>query len=111
MKKIYHITTQIEWYQAKVDGKYTFCSLETEGFIHCSLVSQYLKVANFRFKGKENLILLEIDEEKVSAKVVYENLEGGVEDFPHIYGPLNIEAVVNVYQMLTDETGNFIACH
>ncbi len=108
-KKIFHITKQENWYKAKVKGQYDFCSLYTEGFIHCSTKDQYLKVANARFKNEDGLVLLAIDESAVTCEIKYENLEGGSENFPHIYGPLNVEAVMDVFELKTDETGEFDA--
>ena len=67
-----------------------------EGFIHCSTGDQVIKVANARFRGQHGLVLLVIDTDKVRPEIVYENLEGGDEVFPHIYGELNTDAVVEV---------------
>lgn len=107
MKIIYHITTQENWNKAQEIGEYTFCALNTEGFIHCSTVDQYVTVANNFFKGTQGLILLKINEDIVKPNVIYENLEGGSENFPHIYGPLNIDAVLKVFPLEPAEDGHF----
>lgn len=67
-----------------------------EGFIHCSTRKQVITVANARFRGQQGLVLLLIDTDKVKPEIVYENLEGGAQLFPHIYGKLNTDAVVEV---------------
>ena len=93
---IFHITTAEAWAQARATGSYTADSLATEGFIHCSEADQYAWVANQRFRGRQDLVLLHVDEPRLAAPVRRENLEGGERLFPHIYGALNLDAVVDV---------------
>ncbi len=78
-----------------------------EGFIHCSTREQVIQVANARFQGQSGLVLLCIDTEKVAAEIVYENLEGGPQLFPHIYGELNTNAVVRAAEFEPDAAGYF----
>jgi uncharacterized protein (DUF952 family) len=93
---ILHITTEAAWADAKANGAYAADSLATEGFIHCSTPSQVVWVANNRFRGRTDLVLLHIDPSKIDAEIRYENLEGGRELFPHVYGPIPVAAVVEV---------------
>ena len=95
---IYHITTQQAWQQAADDGSYTADSLQSEGFIHCSDYYQLEGTANLLFAGAADLLVLEIDADKLKSPLVYENLEGGQMLFPHIYGPLNLDAVISTFQ-------------
>ena len=104
---IYHIASKDEWDQAKKKGHYDFCSLKTEGFIHSSTENQFLEVANRLFRGKDGLVLLEIEERLVESEIIYENLEGGEEKYPHIYGPLNLSAIVKVHPFPCGEDGFF----
>lgn len=90
---ILHITNPRAWADARDRGVYETDSLATEGFIHCSTHDQVLWVANQRFQGRHDLVLLHIDETRLTAPVQYENLEGGDRLFPHVYGPLNVDAV------------------
>lgn len=78
-----------------------------EGFIHCSTRAQVIQVANARFQGQSGLVLLCIQTEKVAAAIVYENLEGGQQLFPHIYGELNTDAVVRTAEFAPDAAGLF----
>lgn len=78
-----------------------------EAFIHCSTREQVIQVANARFQGQSGLVLLCIDTEKVAAEIVYENLEGGPQLFPHIYGELNTNAVVRAAEFEPDAVGYF----
>jgi len=90
---IYHISNQTEWDAAQQAGVYQADSLASEGFIHCSTREQILPVALRFYKGRTDLLLLAIETERLSAPVKFENLEGGEILFPHIYGPLNLDAV------------------
>ena len=93
---IYHLTTRSAWQSALSRGSYTADSLTSQGFIHCSLAVQVARSANKFFHGQSDLVLLSIAEERVAAPLKNENLEGGADLFPHIYGPLNLDAVVGV---------------
>jgi uncharacterized protein (DUF952 family) len=107
MNVILHIAHSTAWQRAQALGVYRGDTLETEGFIHCSLPAQVIPVANARFKGCTNLALLCIDEEKVAAEVRYEDCyESGIA-FPHIYGPLNLDAVRAVVAFPPSADGTF----
>lgn len=106
-KTIFHITSEAEWSEATERGFYTAPSLEKAGFIHCSRSHQIPAVAGFNFKGKAGLLLLEIDESKVGPKVVYEDLGNEGQEFPHIYGRLNLDAVVRTWPFPPEKDGTF----
>jgi uncharacterized protein (DUF952 family) len=93
---IYHITTLIEWEQAKEQGTYTPAGYEKEGFIHCSTESQVAGVLERFYKGQTGLVKLKIEKLKVSRPVLFELAVDLDELFPHIYGTLNIDSVVEV---------------
>jgi uncharacterized protein (DUF952 family) len=107
---IFHITSQGAWAAALEGGIYAGGSLASEGFIHCSETDQYCWVANQRFRGRQDLVLLHIDETRLKAAVQRENLEGGERLFPHIYGALNVDAVVQVTPFRPAATGEFVPC-
>lgn len=92
---IFHITTKQTWQEATEKGEYRGDTLASQGFIHCSTPEQVDEVAQYLFKGKADLVLLEIDETKVTPEIQYED-GGNGKLYPHIYGPLNIDAVINV---------------
>ena len=108
---IYHITDTNTWAEASQKKSYDYCSLKTEGFIHCSTDQQYVDVANRLFKGRKDLLLLRLTEQDISSKVVYENLEGGANQFPHIYGPINLDAVKEIIEFKPSESGSFESVH
>ena len=108
MATIFHITKSEEWEKAKRDGRYEAPSLASEGFIHCSTSDQVVRTANRLFRGESGLVLLEIDTDQVGAEIKYENCEGGQENFPHIYGPLDPRSVVRVLEFKPGEDGTFV---
>jgi uncharacterized protein (DUF952 family) len=115
MAIILHITTRADWDAARATGSYAPASLETEGFIHCSTPAQAVGSANKFFHGRTDLVLLCIDEARVSAELYYEPpaTVAGAPDpragelFPHIYGPLELDAVVRVVPFPCDRDGGF----
>ena len=92
MKPILHIATAAIWDDG--DADYRAETFDHEGFIHCSTPDQVLAVAERLFRGRRDLILLVIDPRRIAHEIRYENLEGGTELFPHVYGPIAREAVV-----------------
>lgn len=111
MAYIFHIVEKESWELAKKHGVYSPESIKIEGFIHCSKVDQILKVANTFYKDKENLLLLKIEEEKVSGKVVYEApLEAPQSGllFPHIYGDLNLDSVVKEFGFHKNDNHEYV---
>ena len=107
MSVIFNIATASDWEIALSVGFYQTCSLETEGFIHCSKAEQVISVADSHFPGRKDLILLLIDTSLVEAEIRYENLGGGENLFPHIYGPLNLDALVRIHDFQPDDDGTF----
>ena len=108
MKTISHITSIADWEKAKSDGSYRAASLEKDGFIHCSLALQIPPVADYNFKGRQGLVLLEIDQKKLTHEVRFEDLYESGEDYPHIYGPLNTDAVLRVVPFPPQPDGTFL---
>lgn len=104
MSLILHITQYQQWEEAKRDRVYRSDTLASEGFIHCSTPKQAIAVANRFFSGQQGLIILCIDTERVQSEIRYEGIE---ELFPHIYGPLNVDAVFQVMKLEPDTDGKF----
>lgn len=104
---IYHITSRSAWAEAQTRGYYCAPSLDVEGFIHCSTRDQLLQVANDFYRGRTDLLLLCIDETLLRAPLAWEapahpktgtaEQRADVSAFPHIYGALNLNAVVRVF--------------
>lgn len=112
---IFHITSRTDWESAQAKGEYIAPSLQTEGFIHCSTAAQILPVAEKFYKGQSGLVLLMIEPSLLTSTLKWEAPSGGTPPpgvpagdlFPHIYGPINLNAVVNVFDFVFDSTGSF----
>ncbi|HKY55617.1 MAG TPA: DUF952 domain-containing protein [Anaerolineales bacterium] len=112
---IFHITSRHAWADAQQRGEYRAESLETEGFIHCSTFSQVLPVAENYYKGQSGLIVLGIEPARLSSDLKWEPPSGGApppgvpegDSFPHIYGPINLSAVIKVIDIEMGPDGEF----
>ncbi|CAG0958850.1 hypothetical protein ANAEL_00503 [Anaerolineales bacterium] len=106
---IFHITSKVEWLAARERGEYIAPSLQSEGFIHCSTEKQVLHVANAFYRGRTDLVLLQIDEAKLNSELKWEPPAGPPAPghfptnlFPHIYGPISLTAVSAVFDFPPD---------
>ena len=96
MPIIYHVATAASWNAAKEKGFYEHPSLKKEGFIHCSQDHQVAGVLERYFKGQAGLVKLVIDTDRLSSKYVFDWSPSSQDTFPHIYGPINTEAVIEI---------------
>lgn len=119
---ILHITSRSAWLAAVQEGVYRADSLLTEGFIHCSTPSQILEVANAFYRGRSGLVLLVIEPARLTSELRWEppaepdrssvsrpapsHARAG-DLFPHIYGPLDLEAVSDVLPFEPAADGTF----
>ncbi len=105
---LYHLALAGDW-EDEPKSAYTTStlgrSLAEEGFVHCSFDSQLQQIADLVYLGRADVLLLKIDPGRLSASVRLENLDGGSDGFPHIYGPINRDAVVKVTPVVVDEDG------
>jgi ribosomal-protein-serine acetyltransferase len=113
-RMIYHITSWVEWEAAQAAGQYRAPSLETQGFIHLSREGQVVPVADALYRGQQGLALLCVDPSRLRAELKYEPPDGtapAVDDqtslFPHLYGPLNLDAVLRVLDFPAGDDGRF----
>jgi uncharacterized protein (DUF952 family) len=103
---IYHITHRQAWERAQQLGSYHSDTLVKEGFIHCSTREQLIRTANRYYLGQVDLVLLCIDTSRVAVDIRYEASVGG-EEFPHIYGPLEITSVHQIAALDPNQDGSF----
>ena len=98
MTVIYHLTTATDWEHGRAAGEYTTSTrgktLAEQGFIHASTAGQVAPVANSFYRGAPGLLVLVIDTERLTSPLKWDDVPGWDEPFPHIYGPLNPDAVV-----------------
>lgn len=107
MENIYHIATRSEWSNAKQVGEY-YPSIPPEcPFIHCCFGSQVIEIANFLLNGRHDLILLEINREKVDPDLKIESLDPNTELYPHLYRKLKCEEVIAEHEFQPLADGSF----
>jgi glutathione S-transferase len=98
--RIFHLTTPEVWAAAREAGSYTTStrgrSLEQEGFVHCSEAHQVEGVHALWFADLDDVLLLEIDTDLLTSPWRSEQLAGADQPYPHVYGPVDLAAVVDV---------------
>lgn len=109
---ILHILKRSELDYARRSGSYAPPSLESEGFIHCSTEHQLVETANLFFRGQGDLVIIVIEEHRLKASLRHELPTSTAHKrtdgrFPHLYGPLNLDAVCAVHEFPCDEEGGF----
>jgi uncharacterized protein (DUF952 family)/protein associated with RNAse G/E len=108
---IYHITERESWDAALAAGEYVAPSLETQGFIHASTREQVVGTANLIYAGRDGLVLLCIDPSRLEAPLRWEPPDDGPREdgtqFPHVYGALNLDAVVDMVDFPRGGDGRF----
>ena len=102
-RPLIHICQKKDWEQAREKGEYIAPSLNSEGFIHFSRPHQVLAIANQLYANLPELILLWINAQKLNAPLRWERVDDQL--FPHLYGPLNIDAVIKVRDLVPDKDG------
>lgn len=116
MPLIYHITTRNASLLARQTGEYRAESLAEAGFIHLSQRHQVLGVANAFYTGQTDLVILVVDTARLKADLKYEapvhpsasdTAPSAENRFPHLYGPLNFDAVVRVVDLPAQADGKF----
>jgi uncharacterized protein (DUF952 family) len=105
MAQIFHIVPRSTW-EKHGTGAYRAGSLATEGFIHCSYEKQVAWVANSFYRQDTDLVVLAIDPERLRSPVRAED-PGIGESFPHVYGPIDFEAIVAVRSLRRDASGEW----
>lgn len=107
---ILHFCPRPEWDRAAATGTYRAESLHTQGFIHLSTPEQVHIPANLLARGRTDLVLLVLDEERLPVPVVWEDGDppdpSGMQ-FPHLYAPIPVAAVTAVHNWLPEPDGTF----
>jgi len=97
---IFHLTEPDRWARSLAEGVHTGSTrgidLAQEGYIHCSTADQWPGVVERYYADAEQLLLLHVDESLLEAPLVYERLGAAPAEFPHVYGPIPLAAVVQV---------------
>lgn len=104
---IIYIATWEEWSKIQKRDEFISESYHNEGFIHCSYPHQTIWVLNKHFRTEEKVILLCIDPNLLESELISEDLNGYGEEFPHIYGKINTEAIVKTIDIHRSADGLF----
>ena len=123
MSVIVHLVPASEWPGIEVADEYRPATLEASGYVHCVAPDRTVAVAEALFSGRDDLLAVCLDADRLDAPVRYEtadtpgddedadggDADGGdaIDDFPHVYGPLNADAVVAVVPFPPDDDGGF----
>jgi uncharacterized protein (DUF952 family) len=105
-----HIAVRAEWQASGPDSasaEYAPPAFAHEGFVHCSFREQVVDTASRYYAGRDDVVLLEIDENRLTSRLVVEPSPSTGDLFPHIYGPINRAAVVAVHEFRPDADGVF----
>ncbi|MFE6061767.1 DUF952 domain-containing protein [Streptomyces sp. NPDC056431] len=99
-----HVVPLADW-SAAPDAPYAPASLAAEGFVHCSPDEvAALVIADARYRDVPGpLLVLVIDEERLAGEVRWEGSGGTL--FPHVYGPIERDAVTSVLEVRRDTDG------
>lgn len=99
MNVIYHIVAAADWAGQANSPTYAAPSLDTDGFIHLSTRHQVAGVLERYYRHVPDLLLLHVDADRLLAELKYEVATNN-ESFPHLYGPLNKDAVVRIEELV-----------
>ena len=92
---------------AQRSDRYVPSGWQAQGFIHCSSASQVPIVADARFAGRTDLVVLHVEESLLDAPLVWEDTSDIGQDFPHIYSEIPVAAIARVQAFPCDATGSF----
>lgn len=100
---IYHLTEPERWARSLAEGVHTGSTrgveLNDEGFIHCSTAAQWQATRDRFYGDLDVVLLLHVDEARLGSPVVHERLGDAPAEFPHVYGPIPLDAVVRVDEL------------
>jgi uncharacterized protein (DUF952 family) len=103
-----HLTPVDVWNGQRDRAEYLPEAFAAEGFIHCTDGEALVVEVGNRYYTKDprTFCLLSIDVARVLARTIYED---AAQVYPHIYGPLNVDAVIDVRAVIRASDGAFLA--
>jgi uncharacterized protein (DUF952 family) len=102
---IFKIAPRSLWREAEANGRFEGAPVDlADGFIHFSTAAQLRETAAKHFRGQDDLLLVAVDGEKLGDALKYEPSRGG-DLFPHLYGPLSLDAVISVSALPLGDDG------
>ena len=111
MRRLFHIALRADWERAQRDGAYAESTLgkrlEDVGFIHLSFAEQVKLVADAAYRGRADLVLLELDAGRLGDRVRVEAVANSDQQFPHLYGKIDVGDVLAVHELGPRTDGSF----
>lgn len=105
MNRIYKILPRAAWDDALARGQFDGAGVDLhDGFIHFSTASQAAETARRYFRDQSGLVVLTVDADTLGGALRWEPSRGG-DLFPHLYGPLACDQVIDVRSAPLDEAG------
>ena len=104
---IFHLVRKKDWKEQKKEARYHPETIDSKGFIHCSSGKNIEEVANRLFRGERRILLIVINTSLIEPELKYEKDEETNISYPHIYGPLNLDAVIDKIELVPEEDGSF----
>ena len=96
MVKIYKICPASAWREAERHGVYQGSADDArDGFIHFSTAAQVPETLRKHYFGQRALFLVEVDGDALGSELRWERSRNE-ELFPHLYGELDVGAVISV---------------
>lgn len=109
MKPIYKIVGIEEWRAAEAAGAFEGSAVDrADGYIHFSEAAQLRETARKHFGGRDDLLLVTIDADRLDPQPIWESSRGGAL-FPHLYGPLPVSAAIEVRPLAVDDTASALS--
>jgi uncharacterized protein (DUF952 family) len=106
-RELFHIAMPEDWARAQLSGAVTDSTrgvtLAQEGYIHCSFTEQVAATARRFYGDVPRIVLLRIDPAAINCPIVVEDLVGSGVEFPHVYGPIDVAAVVEATTVAPDQ--------
>jgi len=106
--RLFHIVSVDDWARAVEAGGYEPPSLAAEGFVHLSFADQVAGTANRYYRALDDLQVIELDSSAVESILRIEDTTGSGVQFPHVYGPIAVDAVTAIHPLERDGTGDYV---
>ncbi|WP_400190303.1 DUF952 domain-containing protein [Hymenobacter sp. B81] len=107
---LYRIAERADWDAARQTGFFASADLAAEGFIHTSERHQVVETANRYYRGRPDVLLLELDEQKLLAAGVavrHEFVASRQQAFAHVFGPVPLQAIGRTFALVPNAAGQF----
>ncbi len=103
---IYHAASNEDW-AARTETHYEPAAFADEGFVHLSSAAQMIGTLHKHYPGRTDLTVLTVNTGAVEAELVWEDLYGTGMEFPHLYGPINLSAIIATTPSACDADGGW----